>query len=1144
MTRSTRRLSLLTLLAAACLAWMGLAAGSALAAGSWWHLSSASAPTTLALGSEGQLDAAVSNLGYEDAKASVGTPILVTDKVPVGLEVIPSGLRAYAGSGGRSIAIEVKECKAEGQIVTCKYTKPVPAYEGLEIIIPVKVAASPPAGLENEIKVEGGEGGTKATSVSERINVGSTPTSFGVERYELRPEGEEGAVETRAGAHPFQLTTTLDLNQALELNKTSSPVREEETVPSLVRDLHFVLPPGLLGNVTLVAQCTSLEFATVENGDINQCPSNTAIGAARIKLNEPAIFHGALSETVPVFNLVPAAGEPARFGIEIDKVPVILNTSVRTGKDYAVEVSVKNSTQAAALIDSQVTFWGVPGDARHDAARGWECIGDRRVNTNKPCTPLGESEPKAFLTLPTTCSSTPTTTITGDSWPEGTGADEKVNDLAASYAFPSALSGCELLGFEPTIAVKTESTAASTPSGLTVNVAVPQASTLAANAFAEADIQDTTLTLPEGVQASPGAANGLLACSSGSVGLDGGLAADEQLQNDHFSGGEVTCPEASKIGSVSIKTPLLKHELKGWVYLASQDTNPFTSPLVLYVIAFDPETGVRVKLAGEVRLNSSTGQLTSEFKNTPPVPFELLSLHLFGESRASQSTPPLCGSHETKASFTPSSGEATTSASASFSITEGAGGTPCQYSFPQTFAPSIQAGSTNPQAGAYSAFKLTIDHSDADQPLSGVAVTLPEGVAAMLSHVTPCAEPPVGQEWSCRAESLVGDSSTSSGLGGAPFTLAGKVYLTTGYDGAPFGLLVSTLAEAGPFNLGIVNVRSRINVNPNTAAVTVTTDPGPRGEIFPTILKGVPVQLKSIEVNVNRPEFQFNGTDCRPLAVTGTLSGSQGSSAPVSYPFNTANCSTLPFAPKLTASAGGQASKVNGASLNVKVTSAGLGQSNIAKVDLTLPAAMPSRLTTIQKACVEAVFDANPATCDEGSNIGYATIHTPVLKSPLTGPAYLVSHGGAAFPDVEFVLQGEGITLVLDGKTDIKKGITYSRFESAPDAPFTDFETFLPAGPHSALTAYVPSHPYNLCGTSLSIPTEIVGQNGAVIKQSTPIVVSGCKATPALTRAQKLAKALKACKKLKKKSKVALCQKKARKLYGAKKVAKKKAKKK
>jgi hypothetical protein len=1132
---SSRRLLLALLVIGAMAAVLG-AATPAFAAGSWWRLNAESAPSRLAPRGEGQLNVSATDLGYEDVKAST-TAIVLTATVPNGLEAIAGGVRGFLGSGGRrQTSLNKEDCVLAGQVVTCTIKATVPAYEGLEIVIPVKIAAEPSAGAEVLVNVTGGESHTSPASLSQKLNVAAGQTQFGVESYELRAEGSEGQLETQAGSHPFQLTTTLNLNQTLEPKE----MVEEETVPALVRDLHFVLPPGLLGNVTAVAQCTSLQFATVETGDINQCPAETAIGVARIKINEPAIFHGALSETVPVFNLVPAAGEPARFGIELDKVPVILNTAVRTGSDYAVEVSVENSTQAAALIDSQVTFWGTPGDARHNSSRGWECIGDRRLATEKPCEAF-TGEAKAFLTTPTSCGAAPKTTVTGDSWPLA----GNVEQLEGAYTFASASTGCELLGFAPAISVKSDTSRASTPTGLTVNVEVPQASTISPTGLAEADVKDTTVTLPEGVQASPAAANGLLACSSASVGLEGGVAEGEQLQNDHFSREEEHCPEASRIGSVSIKTPLLKEELKGWVYLASQDTDPFSSPLVLYVMAYDPVSGVRVKLAGEVRLDPSTGRLTSEFKNTPPVPFEDLTLHLFDGAAASQSSPPLCGSKETQASFVPSAaGVPTAQASASFTITEGANGGPCETSFPQTFNPSMQAGSATPQAGGYSSFSLTINHADADQALSGVTVHLPAGMAAMLSHVTPCAEPPMGVEWSCGAESLIGEASTSSGLGNSPYTLKGAVYLTSGYDGAPFGLLVATHAKAGPFDLGMIDVRSRINVDPNTAAVTITTDPGPRGEVLPTILKGVPVQLKTINVTVNRPEFQFNPTNCNAAGVTGTLSGSQGASANVSYPFNPANCASLPFAPKLTATTGGQASKPNGASLNVKVQSAGFGQANIAKVDLTLPQALPSRLSTIQKACVEAVFDANPAACDEGANIGYAVIHTPVLKSPLTGPAYLVSHGGAAFPDVEFVLQGEGITLILDGKTDIKKGITYSRFESAPDAPFTTFETFLPAGPHSALAAYVPaSKNYSLCGSNLVMPTEITAQNGAHITQTTPIVPTGCKGVAAykITRAQKLSKALKACRKLKKKSKRVSCETKARKLYGPTKAAKKKS---
>jgi hypothetical protein len=526
-----------------------------------------------------------------------------------------------------------------------------------------------------------------------------------------------------------------------------------------------------------------------------------------------------------------------------------------------------------------------------------------------------------------------------------------------------------------------------------------------------------------------------------------------------------------------------------------------------------------------------------------------LKLHLFDGPRASQSTPSLCGSYETPMSLTPSSGNPAVLTSSSFSISEGAGGGPCQSSEPQSFGPSFQTGPTSSAAGGFTDFTLTIGHSDADQPLSAVTTTLPPGASAMLSSITPCQEPPPGEGWGCGADSLIGHATSVSGFGSAPVTLGGEVYLTSGYDGAPFGLLVATNAEhVGPFDLGTIDVRSRIDVDRTTAAVTITTDPGPRGEGFPTRIKGVPVDLKQLNVTVDRPEFEFNPTNCSPLRTSGTLSGSQGAAEPVSASYPVTGCAGLPFKPTLTAFTQGNASKANGASLTVRVVAA-RGQANIAKTKLVLPLKLPSRLTTIQKACPDTTFERNPAACDEGSNIGTATVHTPVLKSALSGPAYLVSHGNAAFPDVEFVLQGEGITLVLDGQTDIKKGITTSTFNSLPDAPLSSFEAILPEGPHSALTSHVAeSKHFNLCGTKLTMPTTITGQNGAVIQQETAIPVVGCKAVKAskakkLSRAQQLAKALKACRKRFKRSgtKRAACEKQARKKYPAKKPSKKKS---
>jgi hypothetical protein len=301
-------------------------------------------------------------------------------------------------------------------------------------------------------------------------------------------------------------------------------------------------------------------------------------------------------------------------------------------------------------------------------------------------------------------------------------------------------------------------------------------------------------------------------------------------------------------------------------------------------------------------------------------------------------------------------------------------------------------------------------------------------------------------------------------------------------------LSVVVPAVAGPFNLGNVVVRAAVSVDPHTAQITVSSDP------LPTILQGIPLDVRTVNVSIDRPGFMFNPTSCASLAVTGALSSVQGASAPVSSHFQAANCQGLPFKPVFSVSTQAKTSKHSGASLTVKGKFP-TGNANIHSVAVVLPKQLPARLTTIQQACPEATFAANPASCPAGSDIGVATATTPILATPVVGPAYLVSHGGAAFPDIVAILQGEGVTVDLVGSISIKKGITSSDFETVPDAPISTFQLSLPEGPHSGLAAVLPAKAKgNMCGTSLTMPFTITGQNGAQLKQNVKIQVTGCPA--------------------------------------------------
>lgn len=1092
---------------------LAISAGSAQAASPFWRVRAEGEPASdVPPGGETNLVIAATNEGATQVNGGEA-PIVVN-------AALPNGLTATKITGGATGAVPA-ECTLA--TLTCTYTGVLAPYEQIAITITVQVAASvaPRTTLTGRTTVAGGGAATVSHSVPVAVETG--PPLYGLSGFEVTPVTETGAPATQAGAHPFEVISALKLNHV-----NGQPVSQP-------KDFAFTLPAGLVGNPMATAQCSMVDFYALVH-ETNLCSPASVVGVATVTANEPKFAH-IVTATVPVFNLVPNAAEPARLGFEvIGKFPVVIDATVRSGADYAVVARVENADQTAGLLSANLTLWGVPGAASHNAARGWECVagGAYDSQVGKACPAEPHLEQKPFLTLPTSCGEPVVSSVESDSWGQpGSFVGESYEWMSPEGA-RLGFEGCSKLPFAPSVGMATEASDAATPTGVTVSVRVPQASTLEPEGLAEADVKDSTVSLPVGMELSPSAANGLGACSEAQIGFTGFSGAGMA----EFSGGAPECPAAAKLGIVHVKTPLLEHELEGTAYLAAQNANPFGSLVALYIYAQDPVSGVWVKLAGRGELNEATGQVTTTFADTPQVPFEELRLELFGGPRASVSTPVSCGAYAPTGVFTPwSGGGAVTASTEGFSVEQDVGGGPCLASVP--FTPTFAAQSANTQAGGFTTFTVEITRPDGDQALTGVSVHLPPGIAALLSSVTPCAEPPEGAEWACGEASLIGHSEAWSGLGTEPVTLPGDVYLTTGYDGAPFGILVRTHAAAGPFDLGYVNVRSRVNVNPTDASVTITTDPGPHGDTLPVRLKGIPAQIKALEITVDRPGFEFNPTSCNPMSITGSLSGDQGASAPVSSHFQVGGCERLPFAPVLTATTPGQGSRANGTAFNVKITSAGLGQANIAQVDLRLPKELPTRQSTIKLACPEATFDANPASCDEGSVIGSATVRTPVLKDPLTGPAYLVSHGGAKFPDVEFVLQGEGVKLILDGSTDIKEGYTYSRFEATPDAPFTSFETTLPAGPHSALGVYVPEKEnYSVCKTTLTMPTRIVSQTGKVIEQETKIAPTGCSGvlhnkTVKLSTAQKLAKALAKCRKRYKhnKHRRQTCERQAHKKY-------------
>jgi hypothetical protein len=928
---------------------------------------------------------------------------------------------------------------------------------------------------------------------------------------------------TQAGGHPWALATTGEF--------TTEPAGGIEGGQQLLaptrdpRDGVAELPPGLLGDPQAVPRC-KLSLLTNGNEHLGpRCPADTAVGYYRLWIDGEERILGS------IVNVTPAIGQSAEFVLENTapnfSTPLLTAHLVRTRSGAYGFTVASNELPEIGLTKFELTFWGVPADPSHDRARGRFC-GKQRPDEGYACegggSPAGEL-PVPFLSLPSDCAAGPeVATFRTDSWQEpGTVSEGRYSGFAEATSVLPAVTGCNLLSFAPGIEVLPDTLLADAPVGLGVNLRVPQSEEPGAPATPH--LRDAVVTLPAGMSISPGIVDGIQACDeSGASGINfEGAESEEVGPQGELQLAPGHCPDASIVGTAEAITPLLPEPIKGHVYLArplcggaaqAACTNEDALDGHLYQLYLElggegelANAGVNIKAHGFVEANPATGQLTTKFLNNPQAPFSELKIRLNGGPRAPLDNPAVCGAAVTTSDLTPWSAPGFTPEGLQVAGTPD--GTPSSFfnvdgcASPPGLSPGFSSGTVSPQAGAFSSFTLNLTRQDREQFLKGVQVHTPPGLLGMLSSVPLCDETDA-QSGHCPESAKIGTTRVASGAGSHPFEISGNVYLTTGYGGAPFGLSIVTNAVAGPFNLGLVVVRARIAVDPVSSALTITTDEtGPYA--IPQIVFGVPLRLKQVTVNIDRPGFMFNPTNCNAQQITASISGSQEAVAKVASPFAAASCKSLAFKPAFAVSTSGKTSKANGASLDAKVTyppfKAG-SEANIARVKVDLPKQLPSRLTTLQKACTAAQFEANPAGCPAASVVGIAKASTPLLPVGLEGPVYFVSHGGEAFPSLIVVLQGDGVRVDLTGATFISKaGITSSTFKTVPDVPVSTFEIYLPEGKFSALAANG-----NLCTSKLAMPTEFVAQNGAVIHESTKIGVTKCPKAKKATKKKKKAK--------------------------------------
>lgn len=1048
-------------------------------------------------------------------------PITIADTLPSASLRVANVEMLNLESGPESEQVKGEGFACSASAVACTYERTMPPGDILQMTVRVFVAeGAPTETVENHAVVESEAAVVAATSQPATMPntiEGSAP-AFGLQDFSLQAFGRGGADDSLAGDHPYSLTSTFDLNSVVKPNVDEYPQSFEAVQP--LKDLFVELPVGFVADPLVASHCP--ESSLVGPEDVSGCPPSAQVGEIALNFGgwrtssiRPSDIESAL------YDVTPDGGYPAEFGAEVLGLPLVLYGQVAPSLDgYRMRLIASGILRAPDVpIDGvTLTFFGNPGERDEGGI------------------------PQALLTNPTACSSQPlTATIYADSWTSpgrwvehGTvlgGANGPASEpllsspgwvSRESVAYPD-ITECDALQFDPVVAVQPTTTQADEPAGYRVDVQVPQAPNVWPDR-ATPDLRSATVTFPPGVSISPAAADGLQGCT--------------EAQLAPMSSEPASCPQSSQIGTATISTPLLESPLTGQIFLRTPECQGSACATAaeegrMFALFVQAEgSGVNVKLKGQLEVGTGSprslasglqlGQLRARFTENAQLPLSDLHLQFDGGAHAPLANPPTCGTATTSFQLTPWSAEVPEERDSSFAVDWAGEGGACPAV--QPFNPSFTSGLSDTNAGEFSPFTLTFSRGDREQDLSAITVQTPDGVGAMLAGVPECGEPQAAAGV-CPAASEIGSATVAIGAGPQPYWLPqpgqpeNPVYLTGPYDGAPFGLAIVVHANAGPFDLGDVVVRARISIDPRTAALSIATG------ALPQIVDGIPLRMRTVSVDIDRPGFMFAPTDCAGQQVTATISSAQGTAANVSSPFDVGGCQDLPFKPTISASTQGNGSFAgHGASLEVRITAPAEGagskspEANLKTVHVQLPLSLPTRLTTLQHACTAAQFASSPAGCPPSAVVGSATIHTPTLPAALHGPAYLVSHGGAAFPDLVLVLQGDGVTIQLTGKTEIKHEVTYTHFEALPDSPIESFELDLPEGPHSVLaatkdlckrtkTVTVTEHVIarshgrtrhltikvnEKIPAPLSMPTRIEAQNDAVVSQTTQVAIADC----------------------------------------------------
>ena len=1042
-------------------------------AASAWEIDARHSPSTFQAGGTASYSFIPNNVGE------------TTSTGPVTIEIeLPPGVKTRVVGADEEVGVTsvlprrywLWECPGTGvggqSSVTCTSHAPVaPGAAGylgsLTVFVEVEPGASGPL-TATATATDGVEGATVADSAP----VGAAAAAFGISPGTLLADVYDryGDTERQAGSHPFRAAAKFDLvtaNKVIPNFYDGAPGDWPVPLDSL-RNVVVRLPAGFVGNLSAVAQCTGLQLSAIQSGGGSKCPVGSQVGTIQVAVK--ALLGAGTPPaptTLPLYNMVPPEGTLAAFAFTYEGHPVYIVASLDPS-DYSVVTSVLNIDETLITHYQKVTLWGVPGDPAHDSDRwnpeviGW---GAEREGPERP-----------FLSLPTECGTPDVSEVTRlNSW-----QDPTVNVANGLATDPVTLNGCDQLEFEPTIVARPSTNLADSPAGLEFELHIPQEQD--PKGLATAHLRDATVTLPAGMTVNPPSAAGLSACSMAQVGISAAGVPN---------GEPVSCPDASKLGTVEAVSPALDHPIEGTVYLAEQDANPFGSLLAMYLVLEDPMTGLLVKLPGRVDPDQSTGQLTATFRDNPQLPVEELRLKFFEGPRAALKTPSTCGTHTTDATFTPwtSPEGADAKKSSSFELTQGPSGGACPNGVAAAANnPAFSAGTVDPTAKAFSPFLLRLARADGTQQFKAIDTVLPKGLTAKLAGVPYCSDAALGAAAgrsgkveqaspSCPAASRVGSVDVGAGAGSTPLYVQGQAYLAGPYKGAPLSLAIVTPAVAGPFDLGTVVVRTALQVNPETAQVRAVSDE------IPQILQGIPLNIRSIALKMDRPEFMLNPTSCDPMSVDASALSVFGQTAPLSSRFQVGECNKLGFKPKLAIRFSGAPPRRGGHPKLSATLTMPPGGANIARAQVTMPKTEFLENAHIRTICTRVQYAAK--ACPKGSIYGYAKAWSPLLDQPLEGPVHLRSSSNK-LPDLVASLDGQ-IHVDLVGRISSPNARIRNTFDLVPDAPVSKFVLTMQGGKKGLLV-----NSTNLCKAKPRASVQFDAQNGKVADSEPVVKVAGC----------------------------------------------------